>query len=115
VLAGRCLTAIETTNALRAEGASPEAAIEQGSMRRFRPILLTSLTTFAGLAPMIAETSVQARFLVPMAVSLGVGVLFATFVMLLLVPSAYLCVQDLARLAGRAVGPLERALEYEKR
>ena len=69
-------------------------AIVHGATRRFRPILLTSLTTFFGLAPMIAETSVQARFLIPMAISLGFGVLFATFVVLVLVPCFYLFVED---------------------
>lgn len=65
--------------------------------RRFRPILLTSLTTFFGLAPMIFETSMQARFLIPMAISLGFGVLFATFIILLLVPAVYLIVDDASR------------------
>ena len=61
---------------------------------RFRPILLTSLTTFFGLAPMIFETSVQARFMIPMAISLGYGILFATLITLLLVPSLYLIIED---------------------
>ena len=64
-------------------------------MRRLRPILLTSLTTFFGLAPMILETSVGARFLIPMAISLGFGVLFSTFVILLLVPALYLILEDI--------------------
>jgi len=62
-----------------------EALVEAGS-QRFRPILLTSLTTFFGLLPMILEKSVQAQFLIPMAVSLGFGILFATFIILLGVP-----------------------------
>ncbi|MDH3774078.1 MAG: efflux RND transporter permease subunit, partial [Deltaproteobacteria bacterium] len=65
---------------------------------RFRPILLTSLTTFGGLAPMIFETSRQARFLIPMAVSLGFGIIFATLITLLLVPTLYLIVEDIKRL-----------------
>jgi multidrug efflux pump subunit AcrB len=65
-----------------------------------RPILLTSLTTFFGLIPMIAETSVQARFLIPMAISLGFGVLFVTFVVLLLVPALYMIVEDVRSLFG---------------
>lgn len=73
-------------------------AVFLAAKRRFRPILLTSLTTFFGLAPMIFETSVQAKFLVPMAISLGFGVLFATFLILILVPSVYLIVEDLAGL-----------------
>jgi multidrug efflux pump subunit AcrB len=81
-----------------------EALIDAGA-RRFRPILLTSLTTFLGLVPMIVETSVQARFLIPMAISLGFGVLFSTFIILLLVPAVYMMLEDvmaLVRGAGRA-------------
>ena len=77
---------------------SPFDAVRLAGARRFRPILLTSLTTFFGLAPMIVETSVQARFLIPMAISLGFGVLFATFVILLIVPALYLVVEDLGSL-----------------
>jgi multidrug efflux pump subunit AcrB len=66
-----------------------QAVIDAGR-RRFRPILLTSLTTFFGLFPMILETSVQAQFLIPMAISLGFGVLFSTFITLVLVPTLYM-------------------------
>ena len=69
-------------------------AICRSGARRFRPIILTSLTTFFGLLPMISETSSQARFLVPMAISLGFGILFATAVVLLLVPAFYLIIED---------------------
>jgi multidrug efflux pump subunit AcrB len=72
-------------------------AVCRAGARRFRPILLTSVTTFFGLAPMIFETSMQARFLVPMAISIGFGVLFATFIILLLVPALYLIVEDCRR------------------
>jgi multidrug efflux pump subunit AcrB len=76
-----------------------DAAWEAGAAR-FRPILLTSLTTFAGLTPMLLETDVQARFLVPMAVSLGFGILFASLITLFLVPCLYLVLEDaLARLS----------------
>jgi multidrug efflux pump subunit AcrB len=69
-------------------------------MRRFRPILLTSLTTFFGLSPMILEKSMQAQFLIPMAISLGFGILFATGITLLLIPSLYLILEDLRGLVG---------------
>ena len=62
-------------------------------MNRFRPIVLTSLTTFFGLAPMIFETALQARFLIPMAISLGFGILFATVIILIIVPCVYLMVE----------------------
>ncbi len=71
-----------------------EAAIAAGG-RRFRAILLTSLTTFVGIMPMILETDVQAKFLVPMAVSLAFGILFATVITLFLVPGVYLILEDI--------------------
>ena len=70
---------------LRTGTSHAEALIAAGAAR-FRPILLTSLTTFFGLLPMILEKSLQAQFLIPMAVSLGFGILFATFIILLGVP-----------------------------
>lgn len=79
---------------------SPRDAVFAAGVRRFRPILLTSSTTFFGLTPMIFETSMQARFLVPMAVSLGFGVAFATTITLILTPSVYLVVNDLQRVFG---------------
>src|SRR5690606_26292006 len=64
---------------------------------RFRPILLTSLTTFVGLTPLMLEKSLQAQFLIPMAISLAFGVAFSTFVTLLFVPAGYLMLIDLQR------------------
>ncbi|MBZ0258763.1 efflux RND transporter permease subunit, partial [bacterium] len=78
----------------------PYDAITSAALRRFRPILLTSLTTFFGLTPMILETSVQARFLIPMAISLGFGVMFSTLIVLFLVPSLYMIVEDVKYLYG---------------
>lgn len=69
-------------------------AVSSAGVVRFRPILLTSLTTAAGITPLILEKSVQAQFLIPMAVSLAAGILFSTFVTLLLVPSIYLILED---------------------
>ena len=71
-----------------------EAAVKAGGVR-FRAILLTSLTTFAGVMPILLEADMQARFLVPMAISLGFGILFATSITLVLVPSAYVMLEDL--------------------
>ncbi len=89
------LILVDFINKARSEGAPLKNAIIQAGMRRFRPILLTSLTTFFGLLPMIFETSVQARFLIPMAISLGFGVMLATFITLLLIPAMYLILEDL--------------------
>ena len=77
-----------------------EEAVHRAAVHRFRPILLTTLTTFGGLTPIIFETSRQARFLIPMAVSLGYGILFATVITLVLVPSLYLIVEDLRQWLG---------------
>lgn len=71
--------------------------VVSAAKRRFRPILMTSLTTFFGLFPMILEKSLHARFLVPMAVSLAFGVLFTTFVALILVPCVYMVLEDLKK------------------
>ena len=76
-------------------------AIREAGSRRFRPILLTSLTTFVGLGPMMLDRSLQASLFVPMAASLAFGVLFATLVTLFLVPTSYLILDDLQRLPGR--------------
>ena len=75
-----------------------ERAIRRAGGQRFRPIVLTSLTTFAGLAPLMADRSMQAAFLIPMAVSLAFGVLFATLITLFLVPVAYAILDDVQRL-----------------
>jgi len=77
-----------------------EAAWEAGAAR-FRPILLTSLTTFAGLTPMLLETDIQGRFLIPMAVSLAFGILFATAITLILIPAVYLILHDLLAVIQR--------------
>jgi len=87
----------------RNEGLPPAEAVRQAGMARFRAILLTTLTTFGGLAPMILETSRQARFMIPMAISLGFGILFATFVVLILVPCFYLILEDIVHPSGKEI------------
>ena len=89
------LVMVDYVNRRLTEGASlREAALDAGA-RRFRPILLTSVTTFVGLLPLLMDRSLQAQFLIPMAVSLAFGVLFATAVTLYLVPCSLLLGQDL--------------------
>ena len=83
-----------------------ERAIREAGGRRFRPILLTSLTTFFGLVPMMLDRSLQAAAFIPMAVSLAFGVLFATLITLFLVPIAYLILDDLQRLPRRLLAAL---------
>jgi multidrug efflux pump subunit AcrB len=74
-------------------------AIRNAAIRRVRPIVLTTITTFGGLAPMIFETSRQAQFVIPMAISLGYGLLFTTIFILLVVPCVFLVVKDADRAA----------------
>jgi multidrug efflux pump subunit AcrB len=102
VVVNDSLVLIDSANRAERAGAEPLDAILFAGQRRLRPILLTSFTTFFGLMPMIFETSIQARFLIPMAISLGYGVLFATVIILILVPSLYMIRYDLVSLAARA-------------
>ena len=78
-----------------------EAAVQSGA-ERFRAILLTSLTTFFGLVPILAETSMQAQMVVPMAVSLAFGILFATVITLILIPCLFNILDDLVRPRAQA-------------
>jgi multidrug efflux pump subunit AcrB len=100
VVVNDSLLLIDKSNRNRREGMSLRDAIVAAGTRRFRPIILTSLTTFFGLFPMILETSVQAQFLIPMAISLGFGILFATGIILLLIPALYLILEDVRQLFG---------------
>lgn len=108
VVVNDSLVMVDFVNRHRGELSSVKEAAAQAGVRRFRAILLTSLTTFAGLAPMLLETDVQARFLIPMAVSLGFGILFATVITLLLVPCTYLILEDLRRLPRLLSGFISR-------
>ena len=83
-----------TRNDLIASGVPPIEAIQRAAKRRFRPIVLTAATTFLGLGPMIFETSIQAQFLVPMAISLGIGTLVSAVVTLVLIPALMALVVD---------------------
>jgi multidrug efflux pump subunit AcrB len=99
------LVLLSAVNRYREQGMAAYEAVIEAGVTRFRPILLTSVTTFVGLVPMMAERSIQAQFLIPTVISLAFGVLFTTFVTLLLVPALYAIGEDLAaswqRLRGR--------------
>ena len=95
VVVNDSLVLVDYVNRHRNDGHGVGSAVWEAGARRFRPILLTSLTTFAGLTPMLLETDIQARFLIPMAVSLSFGILFATAITLFLVPAIYLMLEDL--------------------
>jgi multidrug efflux pump subunit AcrB len=88
------LIMIDLINRERRDGTGLKQVIRDSVTRRFRPILLTTMTTFCGLIPMMLEKSLQARFLIPMAVSLAFGVLFATIITLILVPALYMILED---------------------
>lgn len=107
------LVLVDSINSARRAGVPPGEAVRNAGRSRFRPILLTSLTTFAGLTPLILERSVQAQFLIPMAISLGFGVLYCTFTSLLLVPAGYLIIEDLVAWVKRRFGR-EITLESEE-
>ncbi len=79
-------------------------AVRESGARRFRPVILTSLTTFVGLVPILLETNLQAQFLIPMATSLAFGILFATLITLFLVPSIYLVLEDIKSIPRRLFG-----------
>jgi multidrug efflux pump subunit AcrB len=113
VVVNGALVMIDYANRRRREGFETFEAIHMAGVRRFRPIVLTTLTTFGGLAPMIFETSRQARFLIPMALSLGYGILFATAILLVLTPCLYLILDDLARLGSKLLGRQERRVPAE--
>ena len=95
VVVNDSLVLVDFINKKRLAGCELMEAVVTAGASRFRPIMLTSLTTFIGLMPLLFEKSTQAQFLIPMAVSLGFGILFATFITLLLVPINYVLIEKL--------------------
>jgi len=94
VVVNDSLIMIDFVNKARAEGASLKKAVIESGTLRFRAIILTSFTTAAGLMPIMFETSVQAQWIMPMAISLSFGIIFATFITLFLIPSLYMLQLD---------------------
>lgn len=94
VVVNDSLILVDFVNRGRAQGIELRQAVVDATRKRFRAILLTSLTTFFGLVPIVLETSMQARLVIPMAVSLAFGILFATVITLFLIPSLYLVLDD---------------------
>ena len=94
------LIMIDYANRIR-DKHGPLKAISLAGVRRFRPIMLTTLTTFGGLMPLIFEKSIQAQYIIPMAISLGFGILFATAIILVLVPCLYMIQEDLQNLVRK--------------
>lgn len=98
VVVNASLVLVDYVNQLRRQGARLAEAVRDAGRARFRAIMLTALTTFAGLSPMMLESSMSAQFMIPMAIALGFGVLFASLITLFFVPCAHLVVEDLALL-----------------
>ncbi len=95
VVVNDSLVFIDFANRKRKSGYDFYNAVIEAGLKRFRAITLTTLTTFFGLMPMIFEKSIQAKFLIPMAISLGFGILFSTFIVLILIPGIYVIVEDI--------------------
>ncbi|HKK99256.1 MAG TPA: efflux RND transporter permease subunit, partial [Desulfotignum sp.] len=95
VVVNGSLVMVDSANKHRRQGKTAFTAITMAAAQRFRPIMLTTLTTFGGLSPMIFETSRQAQYLIPMAISLGFGIVFATLITLALVPCFYMILEDI--------------------
>lgn len=108
VVVNDSLVLTDYVNQLRAEGHSIIDSVVNAGKARFRAILLTSLTTFFGLVPIMFETSLQARFVIPMAISLSFAVVFATLITLLLVPCLYLVLEDLGRVSSAISGRFKK-------
>ena len=101
VVVNDSLVLIEATNRISEGGRTAVESISAAGELRFRAIILTSITTFGGLTPMLLERSLQAKFLIPMAAGLGWGVLFATGITLLIIPCLYLILEDFKILGGK--------------
>ena len=117
VVVNSSLLLMNFVNQHRAEGASLADAVTRAGVARFRPIVLTATTTFVGLTPLMLEQSMQAQFLIPMAISLAFGVAFATGITLLVVPAGYLILDDgtqgMRRWLGSGDEPGEPPVEQE--
>jgi len=109
VVVNASLVMVHYVNGRRTAGSPLAEAVRDAGVARFRPIVLTSLTTFAGLTPLLMERTVSARFLIPMAISLAFGVAFATLITLFLVPSFYVILEDAKSLLRGEGGPAEVA------
>ena len=111
VVVNASLVLVATVNRLRDSGHTLREAVELAAAGRFRPIVLTAVTTFVGLTPLMLEGSLQAQVLIPMAISVAFGVIFATAITLLIVPCGYVLLEDLTRFWRRPRASRPRAVE----
>jgi len=110
VVVNSSLVLVHYVNQRRGGGATLDDAVREAGVARFRPIALTSMTTFAGLTPLLLEGSVSAQFLIPMAISLAFGVVFASSISLFLVPSLYLILEDVKQCLSQWIGWMSHSL-----
>jgi len=110
VVINSSLVLVHYVNQRRNDGVALGDAVREAGVARFRPIVLTSMTTFAGLTPLLLEGSVSAKFLIPMAISLAFGVVFASSISLFLVPSLYLILEDVKRFVSQWIDWTSRSL-----
>jgi multidrug efflux pump subunit AcrB len=101
VVVNDSLVMTDYVNKVRSEGVAIKQAVIEAGCARFRAITLTSITTFVGVLPIMFESSLQAKFVIPMAVALGFAVLFATLLTLILVPCLYLMLEDIKNVFRR--------------
>ena len=104
VVVNDSLVMVDFINRHHKEQGTTFKAVRMSGVARFRPITLTSLTTFLGLLPLLLEKSLQAKFLIPMAISLAFGVIFSTVITLVLVPAGYIILEDLKTWFGKLYG-----------
>jgi multidrug efflux pump subunit AcrB len=114
VVVNDSLVLVDYINQQHRAGEKLYDAVRRAGVARFRPVMLTSLTTFFGLAPLLMERSSAAQFLIPMAISLGFGILFATVITLILVPTNIMIVEDIRRYFGSRVADVRDALTVDQ-
>jgi multidrug efflux pump subunit AcrB len=114
VVVNDSLILVDFVNQNRADGKPLLESVIESGRRRFRPIILTSLTTFMGLVPILFERSLQAQIVIPMAISLAFGILFATVITLILVPCLYIILNDFQQFLKRMISRLISSLGYKE-
>ena len=107
VVVNDSLIMVDFINKAKAEGIRVVDAVVLSGTKRFRAILLTSLTTFFGVLPIYFETSLQAQFVIPMAISIGFGIMFATVITLFLIPALYMMLEDFRGWVKRMIGHIK--------
>jgi multidrug efflux pump subunit AcrB len=116
VVVNDSLILVDYINRKRRLGLPVLTAVREGCLARFRPILLTSMTTFGGLTPLLLEKSIEAKLTIPIAISLAYGVVFATFITLLMIPAEYLIIEDVKRFFNKLMGrKMAEDLELESK